>query len=383
MLKKLYKNTPFVIKVVVMLFCVFCVVVSMIYWKEQKPPMVSVVMPTHNRSVLLSRAIDSVLKQTYQDFELVIVDDASTDETQYMLKFYKKMNPGKIVVHRNAYNLGVSESRNIGNKLARGKYIVVLDSDDYFLPDFLDNTVGYMENHPEVDIGIPLKAGYFEDKDNPLVVYPFGVRYDIYMFLNGNALGNVGNIFKRDFIEKHAISYNTSYDCAEDYDFWVQMILKNAKIGSIETPNRSVIFRIGGGLSLTPGCYYVSSTIIDNLYKTIDYTPNKGRFFLCDATEKFLKKFPDAFDAETMEKLNERCGDPDQQVVAGYHDEWSDYLVINNEKTLLRRFEWPFDTADVLEFVPNQKLRIKWHRYGEEEFLYDQERDGYIFHGSK
>ena len=383
MFKKWDKRTPFVTKVVIILLCFICFIVSIVDWKEPKYPTVSVVMPTYNRSLLSARAIDSVLKQTYQDFELVVVDDASTDETQHMLRYYKKIYSDKIVVYRNAQNMGVSASRNIGNKIAKGKYIVILDSDDYFLPDFLEDAVNYMEDNPSIDIGIPLKAGYFEDKDNPLLVYPFGIKYDIYMFLNGNSLGNVGNIFKRDFIEKYGISYNTSYSCGEDYDFWVQMILKNAKIGSIEPANRSVIFRVGGGLSLTDECITTSRAIMDNIYNLIDYKPNKGRFFLCDATEKFLKKFPDAFDAVTMERLNERCGNPDQQFVAGYHDEWSDYLVINNEKTLLSRFEWPFDTADVLEFVPNQKLRIKWHRYGEEEFLYDQERDGYIFHGSK
>ena len=300
MFKRLYEKTPLIARLIVMLVCFLGFVVSMVNWKESKSPIVSIVMPVYNRSLLLSRAIDSVLKQTYHDFELVIVDDGSTDETQYLLNFYLKTYPDKIIVHRNESNLGVSNSRNIGNKLARGKYIVVLDSDDYFLPDFLENAVGYMETHPSIDLGIPLKAGYFEDKENPMDVHPINVGYDIYMFLNGNPLGNVGNIFKRSFIEKHGIFYNPAFDCGEDYDFWVQMILKNAKIGSIETNNRPVIFRLGGGLSLSYGCYTTSDIIIDNLYQIIDYKPKNGRFFLCDAVEKFLKKLVH-YDRTTLE----------------------------------------------------------------------------------
>jgi teichuronic acid biosynthesis glycosyltransferase TuaG len=104
-------------------------------------PTVSVVMPTYNSAVFLKDAIDSVLSQTFKDWELIIVDDASTDDTTEVLSSYQ--HP-QISIHKNEKNLGVSESRNFAIKLAKGEWIAFLDSDDVWHPEKLQRQLDHM-----------------------------------------------------------------------------------------------------------------------------------------------------------------------------------------------------------------------------------------------
>jgi len=94
-------------------------------------PMVSVVIPTFNRALMTCRAIQSVFNQSFNNYEIIVVDDGSTDNTSEVIK--KKWN-GKITYIRYQNNKGGSYARNIGIKKSRGRYIAFLDSDDEWLP---------------------------------------------------------------------------------------------------------------------------------------------------------------------------------------------------------------------------------------------------------
>ena len=93
-----------------------------------KCPMVSVIIPTFNRAHLIGRAIKSVLNQTYQDFEIIVIDDGSTDNTGEIIRSFTDKRIKYIKKYKK--NKGISVARNIGIKVARGKYIALLDSDD-------------------------------------------------------------------------------------------------------------------------------------------------------------------------------------------------------------------------------------------------------------
>lgn len=97
-------------------------------------PLISVVIPTYNRAHLLSRAVRSVLRQTWSNFELIIVDDASTDGTAQIVGTF---NDPRIFYIRRKNNGGSSATRNAGIKAARGKYLAFLDDDDEYLPEYL------------------------------------------------------------------------------------------------------------------------------------------------------------------------------------------------------------------------------------------------------
>lgn len=100
---------------------------------------VSCIMPTHNRSDLLARALDSLLAQSLKEIEIIVVDDASTDQTQDILAERMNSDP-RVYTVKNDKNVGPALSRNKGYEAAKGEYIIFLDSDDYFLPFMLERT---------------------------------------------------------------------------------------------------------------------------------------------------------------------------------------------------------------------------------------------------
>jgi len=107
-------------------------------------PLVSVIIPTYNRSSLVSEAVDSVLKQTFTDFELIVIDDGSTDKTA------EGLDPSKgRLVYCFQNNRGVSAARNQGLRLARGQWIAFLDSDDLWLPEKLETQIRFFSQSPE------------------------------------------------------------------------------------------------------------------------------------------------------------------------------------------------------------------------------------------
>ncbi len=108
----------------------------------EKRPTVSVIIPTYNRAHLLGRAIESVLDQTYQDFEIIVVDDASADETEEVVKSF---GDDRINHIRHQKNKGGSAARNTGIKAARGEFIAFLDSDDEWVPKKLEKEIDRLQ----------------------------------------------------------------------------------------------------------------------------------------------------------------------------------------------------------------------------------------------
>ncbi len=110
-------------------------------------PKVSVIIPTYNRARYITRAIDSVLAQTYKDWELIIVDDGSTDNTRDVVEPYLKDKRIRYVWQENR---GVSAARNKGLDLAQGEYIAFLDSDDFYLPEKLMHSIEILDKYSNV-----------------------------------------------------------------------------------------------------------------------------------------------------------------------------------------------------------------------------------------
>src|SRR5210317_699273 len=112
-----------------------------------KLPLVSVIIPTYNRGWILTEAIDSVLAQDFKDFELIVVDDGSTDNTRQILDSYDQ----DLIVIRQS-NRGVSAARNRGIAAAAGRLVAFLDSDDLWLPRKLSRQVDFFNSNPDTVI---------------------------------------------------------------------------------------------------------------------------------------------------------------------------------------------------------------------------------------
>ena len=115
------------------------------------PPLVSVVLPTYNRATCLRSAIDSVRDQSYQNWELLIVDDRSTDGTAALAASFGKLDP-RIRYLKNDRSRGAGGARNRGIEEAGGEFVAFLDSDDRWYPQHLERTLAHFEAHPEVSL---------------------------------------------------------------------------------------------------------------------------------------------------------------------------------------------------------------------------------------
>ena len=170
-------------------------------------PKISVIITTHNRSKLLQRALDSVMAQTFKDYELIIVDDCSKDNTQEIVSKYFPSS----LYYRNVTNLGPAGSRNKGFQLSKGEYIVYLDDDNEFMPDFLMEAERALRlASPEVmgvRVGRIIHQNGFDDYATPITHTKFGSI-------------DWGFLMKREVLE--TIGYDPNIHGDEDTDFGIE-----------------------------------------------------------------------------------------------------------------------------------------------------------------
>jgi len=184
-------------------------------------PQVSVIIPTYNRSWCLSEAIDSVLSQTFQNMELIVVDDGSTDETPALLSRY-----GNRLRCLRQTNQGVSAARNGGIQAARGNLIALLDSDDSWQPDKLARQVAFFDNHPDAMIcqteEIWIRRGV---RVNPKRRHrkPSGWIFEPSLAL---CLVSPSAVMMRRKLLEETGGFDESLPACEDYDLWLRVSLR-------------------------------------------------------------------------------------------------------------------------------------------------------------
>ncbi len=178
-------------------------------------PTVSVIMPCYNQGQYLEAAVESLLAQTYTDFETIIINDGSTDETTVRL-LQTWQQPHCLVLH--TPNQGPSAARNTGIQQAQGQFILPLDADDRIAPTFLEKTVPILETQPEVGI-VYTQADLFGDQTGRFDLPPYRFP-DI---LLGNMIFNTSLYRKADWEKIGGYNPNMVWGW-EDYDFWLALL---------------------------------------------------------------------------------------------------------------------------------------------------------------
>ena len=197
---------------------------------------VSVIMPAYNGEKYIGEAIESIQKQSYQNWELIIVEDCSTDRTLSVIEGY--LQDPRIKLFRNEHNLGIAASRNKAMELARGEYIAIQDDDDLSLPDRLETGVILLDEHPE----IKAVAGYWVRVDETgkdiLSIHNAykNPRYVRACLLLQDCIGNGSAMFRKDFAVKYHLKYRDHMLGMEDYGFWIDF----SKHGNISAVDRIV-----------------------------------------------------------------------------------------------------------------------------------------------
>ena len=183
-------------------------------------PAVTVILPTYNRAHILPRALQSALSQTFDDFELLVIDDGSTDATADVVGGY---SDPRVRYLRQPLNAGVSAARNRGLREARADLIALLDSDDEWLPEKLTLQV---RRFGEVPSRVGLMYGAVEDDDGTgrRVVTPGGVRGDVYreLLLTNVIHGTSGVMIRRSVVAAIGF-FDEDIPAIEDYDYWVRL----------------------------------------------------------------------------------------------------------------------------------------------------------------
>jgi glycosyltransferase involved in cell wall biosynthesis len=119
--------------------------------ENSAPPLISVIMPVYNSKKYLHAAVESIFGQTLADFELIAIDDGSTDGSAAILESFQQ-NDTRLVIQRHTQNQGIPAALNSGLALASGKYIARMDADDISRPDRFQKQVAFLETHPEIDV---------------------------------------------------------------------------------------------------------------------------------------------------------------------------------------------------------------------------------------
>ena len=213
-------------------------------------PEISVIIPTYNRSHLLERAVRSVLAQIFQDFEIIIIDDASTDDTKEMVKdkFSSELNLGIIRYVKNSARMERSFSRNAGIKLARGRYIGFLDDDDIWMPKHLSSTLDFL--HAEKDVGCVFSNYFQTTSDNPsvarLVITDITTgKGELYRRLCiVGKLGSPCTAVLRSTVFDKVSAFNTDLSVFEDREFFSRVAM-NFSVGFLAEPTVCTFLHAG------------------------------------------------------------------------------------------------------------------------------------------
>lgn len=191
-------------------------------------PMVSVLMPVFKTAPYLQEAMDSMLDQTFLDFELIVLNDCSPDNAEEILDAY---DDPRIVRYKGEINVGLSNVLNVGIGMARGKYIARMDSDDISLPQRLQVQVDYLDKHPDVDL-VSVGMRLFGAKEATWVRERNPEKVKINALFHSPVL-HASSVWRKESFEKYHLRFRQEMVPSEDYDLWTRALVKGLKLANL------------------------------------------------------------------------------------------------------------------------------------------------------
>lgn len=189
-------------------------------------PRISIIIPCYNGAKYIRETLDCLQKQTIDDWECVIVNDGSTDNSLEILKEYVVKDSRYKYIDKE--NEGPSIARNIGIAKSSGKYILPLDADDLIAPTYAEKAIDYLESHPKTKMVYCICQTFCGDKKGDFVLTPYS--YDVMIWKN--MLFNAGVFRRYDFDQTSGYNPNMRKG-NEDWDFWIALIKPNDDVYQI------------------------------------------------------------------------------------------------------------------------------------------------------
>ena len=196
-------------------------------------PLVTVLLPVYNGARFLAEAIKSVLLQAFKDFELLVVDDGSTDGSSAILESFAD---SRIRVIKNEKRQKLAGALNRGIEYARGTYIARMDADDVCMPERLGTQVRFMESHPEIGMcGCWIRAIGDHPSSGTIFKFPETHEEIKASLLFDNPFAHPSMILRKNLLDKHNLHFDGSYYPAEDYELWARALecFPSANIGQV------------------------------------------------------------------------------------------------------------------------------------------------------
>ena len=189
---------------------------------DKREPLVSIVMPIYNSETYLDEAILSIIHQTYQNWELLVINEfGSNEEGKRIINRYAAID-SRIRLIQNSKRLGIAESLNEGLRQAKGEYIARMDGDDISLPKRIEKQVEFMEENKDILLcGVQVEVFGSEKWDWKLETDPARIRTDALFY---SPCVHPTILFRRDVINKYNVFYNKDYKASEDYDFFTRIL---------------------------------------------------------------------------------------------------------------------------------------------------------------
>jgi len=261
-------------------------------------PIITVLMAVYNGEKCLNHTIESILNQTFTDFEFLIINDCSTDRTVDVIRSY---NDNRICVHNNETNIGQTESLNVGLNLAKGKYIARMDADDYAMPKRLERQYNYITEHPEYSV-VGTDCLVIDESNAKRSISKGHSKYEdiILKLLTGSPINHVSVLMNREDITNVG-GYNCEYRIIADLDLWSRLVRKGYKITTLHDVLSA--YRLSGGSYSYRNNAKAVKEKTDILYENIkyfsDYPVNK------ESVEQLINRFSDEFVNMSVESVLE------------------------------------------------------------------------------
>ncbi len=229
-------------------------------------------MPVYNGGEYLRLSIESILRQTYRDFEFLIINDCSTDNS---LKIIEAFNDKRIIIYNNENNLGQTKSLNVGLKLAKGKYIARMDADDMAYPRWIEHIVKLYEKYPNyAAIGSAAIVINSHGKVKDFRKAPIYWHDILFKILFAPPMNHVSTLLNKELILRHG-GYDEEFEITQDYELWSSLIRKGHRLTN--SPAILVAYRVHkSSLSATNlkkrGLQEKAETLLRNVLSMTDLT---------------------------------------------------------------------------------------------------------------
>lgn len=186
---------------------------------------VTILLPAYNAALYLRDSLDSIMRQVFKDFDVLLIDDGSMDDTSKIAIEYSNIDR-RIKYYKNEKNIGLIKTLNKGLSLAKGEYIVRMDADDIMFDDRLYKQVKYMDSNPECFV-CGGQMEYIGGLTGMAPILPQKYEDLLYLSLINCPLYHPTTIIRNSAIKQFGLKYNDSYKHAEDYKFWSDIIFSH------------------------------------------------------------------------------------------------------------------------------------------------------------